>query len=529
MKLFSIITPIYKTPINKILRLYNSLAEQTYSNWEWIVFDDSPTEHTESYNYVDELSKKDKRIHLYKKNKNSGIIGEVKKAAFSLGSGDFLVEVDHDDELVDTCLENLLIAYNHSDEIGFVYGFCCEIFENSDSILDYGNNWSFGYGNYKYSTYKNKRYKVAITPNINSKTIRHIIGIPNHVRSWRKDIYHQIGGHNKNLRVADDYELFVKTFLNTKIAKIDIFTYIQHFEWDTTNTQFNRNAEIQELVFEISKKYNEKIHDRFIELNVDDFAYNDVKYVDNNKVKFEMQNPEIEPYVNIIIPEDILKNNLKEMINKYAYSRVYDIEAILQYRKTDHYLNFIKWLLILTNCQTYLELGVEYSVNIKEMRNLVKMCVGVDINDIQDKENIEFHQMTTDEFFSKNQRTYDIIFIDANHDFEQVRKDFDNSLKFLNKFGIIILHDTDPMTRVLLSKKHCSDAYKVVDYISQFNDLNIITLPIQETGMSLVMRKNDRRINEYSVSDFVEKIEPILPTIEQMHIPEEQMITIKII
>jgi len=495
MKLFSIITPIYKTPINKIQRLYNSLLEQTYSNWEWIVFDDSPIEHIESYNYVDELSKNDNRISLYKKNKNSGIIGEVKKAAFSLGTGDYLVEVDHDDELVNTCLENLLIAYNYSDKIGFVYGYCCELYEDEQNIIDYGDNWAFGYGKYSIFDYKNKKYKVATTPNINSKTIRHIISIPNHVRSWKKDVYHQIGGHNKDLRVADDYELFLRTFLNTKIAKINTFTYIQYFEREK-NTQFNRNSEIQELVFETSKKYNNKIHERFEELNIDDFAYNNVNYIEN-KVEFNIQNPDIEPYVNIIIPDNLIKNNITKTLNEYAYSRVYDIEGTLGYKKTEHYFNFIKWLILLTNCQTYLELGVEYSLNIKEIKNLVKLCVGVDINDIEDKENIEFFQMTTNEFFKINSKKFDIIFIDADHNFDQVKNDFDNSLKILNKFGIIILHDTDPINKELLKPQFCNNSYKIIDYIMKNNELNIITLPINETGLSLVMRKNDRRINEF--------------------------------
>lgn len=90
---FSIITPIYKTPEFKIQRLYNSLVNQTYSNWEWIVFDDSPTDYKDSYNYVSDLSKSDDRIKLYSDNKNCGIIGEVKRKAFYLGSGDILVEV----------------------------------------------------------------------------------------------------------------------------------------------------------------------------------------------------------------------------------------------------------------------------------------------------------------------------------------------------------------------------------------------------------------------------------------------------
>jgi len=99
-------------------------------------------------------------------------------------------------------------------------------------------------------------------------------------------------------------------------------------------------------------------------------------------------------------------------------------------------------------------------------------------------------KMFPDEYF-------DFVYIDANHKYEYVKNDFDNSLKILNKFGIIILHDTDPMNKILLDEKYCNDAYKIVDYISKNKELNIITLPIQETGLSLVMRKKDRRINSF--------------------------------
>lgn len=487
---FSIITPIYKTPINKLERLYKSLINQTYSNWEWVVFDDSPSNHTDSYDYIKNIN--DERIKLYSNDKHSGIIGEVKKKSFLLGSGDILVEVDHDDELIDTCLENLLVGYSYSDDIGFVYGHCCEQFENSNEILDYGDNWGLGYGGYITTNYKDKKYKVAIAPNINSKTVRHITGIPNHVRSWKSNFYHKIGGHNETLHVGDDYELFVRTFLNTKIVKINSFTYIQYFERDNTNTQFNKNADIQKIVSEVSKNYDEKIHNRFVELGIDDFAWND------GNMNFSAEKPEIEPYSNIIIPNNLLKNNLIKMTDKYGYSRVYNIESTLNYKQTEHYFNLIKWFVKLTNCQSYLELGVEYSTNIQEIKKLVKKCVGVDINDIPNKDGIDFYQITTDNFFKQNKEFFDIVFIDANHNFSQVKKDFNNSLKVLNEYGIIILHDTDPIIEELLAPHYCSDSYKIINYItSKYPTLNIMTFPIHETGISFVMRKSDRRIKEF--------------------------------
>jgi len=298
--LFSVITTLYMTPIFKLKRLYESILKQTNTNWEWIVVDDSPIDHMTSYNYINELSKKDNRIQLFRRNKPSGVIGEVKKFAFGLANGDILVEVDHDDELVDSCLDNLCRSYLYSDDIGFVYGLVCEQYEDSTDIVDYGNSWAFGYGGYMDYTYKDKYYKTALAPNINSKTIRHIVGAPNHVRSWRKEVYQAIGGHNKYVHVADDYELMIRTFLYTKMAKMPVLSYIQYFEKDASNSQFTRNGEIQRLVNYFASYYNNLIRDRLIELGADDFCWTETGF------DLMMTNPEIETIANYIIPIELL-------------------------------------------------------------------------------------------------------------------------------------------------------------------------------------------------------------------------------
>ena len=51
---------------------------------------------------------------------------------------------------------------------------------------------------------------------------------------------------------------------------------------------------------------------------------------------------------------------------------------------------------------------------------------------------------TSDKFFKDNNEKFDCIFIDGLHTYSQVKKDIDNSLKFLNPDGIILLHDCLP-------------------------------------------------------------------------------------
>ena len=54
------------------------------------------------------------------------------------------------------------------------------------------------------------------------------------------------------------------------------------------------------------------------------------------------------------------------------------------------------------------------------------------------------HRMYSDDFFIANDEKFDCIFIDGLHHYDQVKKDIENSIKFLNENGIILIHDCLP-------------------------------------------------------------------------------------
>jgi predicted O-methyltransferase YrrM len=56
------------------------------------------------------------------------------------------------------------------------------------------------------------------------------------------------------------------------------------------------------------------------------------------------------------------------------------------------------------------------------------------------------HRMYSDSFFEQNTETFDVIFIDGLHQYDQVSRDFWNSLNCLNENGFIILHDMMPVS-----------------------------------------------------------------------------------
>ncbi|MDB9810840.1 class I SAM-dependent methyltransferase [Candidatus Pelagibacter sp.] len=51
---------------------------------------------------------------------------------------------------------------------------------------------------------------------------------------------------------------------------------------------------------------------------------------------------------------------------------------------------------------------------------------------------------TSDEFFETNIEKFDIIFIDGLHEYDQIKRDIINSIKFLEEDGTIMCHDSLP-------------------------------------------------------------------------------------
>lgn len=273
--MISYFTPIYNTG-EKLFNTYQSLLDQTYNNWEWVLVNDS-TDGGKTLKIAESIAAKDPRVRLYDfREKSGGNIGEVKWRCCSMARGFILAELDHDDLLVPWCTEDLYKAAKKHPEAGFFFNDTVEVDENWNS-LTYGEGFALGYGSYRKEEYAGKMMDVSNQQNINPKTIRHIVGVPNHVRAWRRSTYFEIGGHNRSLVIADDYELVVRTFLKAITCKIPKLGYIQ-FLYNNANGQNTHNlsrADIQRRVRTISYYYNEQIKNRFEELGLEDWAYNE--------------------------------------------------------------------------------------------------------------------------------------------------------------------------------------------------------------------------------------------------------------
>lgn len=266
--LVSVFTPTFHTGSRIRRRAYRSLQRQTYTNWEWVVVDDSESDDS-TFQILKGMADAEPRLSIYSSAHHSGKIGEVKRRACALSQGDILVELDHDDELTPNALFDIVQTFQQNPHVGFVYSDWAEVADDTGTPLCYSDGWAFGYGSYRTENYNGLELFVANSPPVNAQTIRHITGVPNHVRAWQRDVYWDIGGHNPALHIADDYELLLRTFLHAPMEHIPKLCYVQYLNTGS-NTQNTRRSEIQRLVRCFRDHYEQQIHERLVQLNLPD-------------------------------------------------------------------------------------------------------------------------------------------------------------------------------------------------------------------------------------------------------------------
>ena len=115
-------------------------------------------------------------------------------------------------------------------------------------------------------------------------------------------------------------------------------------------------------------------------------------------------------------------------------------------------------------------------------------------------------RLTSDQFFSCNKENFDCVFIDGLHTYEQVKKDIQNSLKFLNKNGIILLHDCLPNNFYEQATPRCQftwngDVWKAIVECRTNKDLDVYTC-YADFGIGVIFNRPNKNLLNYDISNF---------------------------
>lgn len=180
---FSVIMPVYNTPLAFLQKAIESVLNQSYPYWELCIADDASTI-KEIRPLLEQYAQQDKRIKLIFLNQNSHI-AVASNAALSLATQEFITFLDHDDELhVDALLENAVLLNRHPE--------ADMIYSDEDKITPEGE-------------YTHPFFKPDWSPDY------FLSGMYTcHLGVYRASLVREIGGFRKGFEGSQDYDFVLR-------------------------------------------------------------------------------------------------------------------------------------------------------------------------------------------------------------------------------------------------------------------------------------------------------------------------------
>ena len=209
--------------------------------------------------------------------------------------------------------------------------------------------------------------------------------------------------------------------------------------------------------------------------------------------------------------QDIKMEKLSKF--KKIFNRIYhqlfvenfDKKLNFEFPKDYSRLDMINYFIKKNDYKSYLEIGCDKNQIFSQIT--LNKKIGVDP---YSGGNV---RKTSDDFFRENAEKFDLIFIDGLHVYDQVKRDIINSINFLNKEGVILVHDCLPDTigkqAVPRYKMQWNgDVWKAIVDLRQRDDLEIHTCFVDQ-GIGIIKKqinssilKINKKTQDLKFSDF---------------------------
>lgn len=222
--LVSIILPCYNGATHLAASIESCIA-QTYQNWELIVVNDCSTD--DSLRIMREYERQDPRIHVVNNDRNLKLPASLNRG-FSVAKGRYLTWTSHDNRMAPNMLEEMVAYMETHPDIGLV---------------------TANYAAYSLSSGEHL-YDVSMPdPQKNLPRFNTIC----YAFMYRREVMETVGGYDENLFLIEDYEYWVRIWLQFKTGKIDKVLYYTGVG-DTTLTM-SRKKEIAQKLLEVRLMY----------------------------------------------------------------------------------------------------------------------------------------------------------------------------------------------------------------------------------------------------------------------------------
>lgn len=179
----SIIVPVYNPEKELLIKCIESVRKQSYTNWQLCLADDcSPHAHVrEVLEYYQSI---DSKISVVFREQN-GHISEASNSALEVATGEWVALLDHDDELSQHALYEVVKVLNENPETSFIYS-------DEDKINEQGERCD---------------------PHFKSSWNLDLLYSQNyvsHLGVYKAAIVNKIGGFRKGYEGSQDYDLLLR-------------------------------------------------------------------------------------------------------------------------------------------------------------------------------------------------------------------------------------------------------------------------------------------------------------------------------
>jgi len=279
----SIIMPVYNTNIEFLKNAIESVKNQYYFNWQLCICDDGSTK-KEVKNILKKYSKQEKIDVIFSEDNNG--ISEASNKALEIVNGEYVLLLDHDDQLSKNALLEIVQVINNNRNVEFIY---------SDEDKIEGNN------------HLEPFFKPDWSPDLFFS-----YNYPIHVSVFNTEILKKLGGFRKEFDESQDYDLILRY-----LEKVNQIYHIPKvlYSWRKSKGSTALAPSEKREAFEAGKRaINEALERRkingYCEDGVQKFTY---------RVRYEIKGT---PLISIVIPSrnlNYLKVCLKSIFEKSTY------------------------------------------------------------------------------------------------------------------------------------------------------------------------------------------------------------------
>lgn len=177
-------------------RAVDSILNQTFSDFEFIIIDDCSTDN--SWNILQEYEKQDKRVRIFRNEKNLGLAENLNKG-LKLSKADIVARMDSDD-------------YSHPKRLEKQYSFLLK--KPNVDILGTGINLIVNDKCIKPYFYPTNHIEII-------KLMQKMSPLAHPTVMYKKDVILSVGGYNKNLKRTEDYDLWLRLKDKVNFANLD--------------------------------------------------------------------------------------------------------------------------------------------------------------------------------------------------------------------------------------------------------------------------------------------------------------------